>query len=368
MNNSWNLQLLTRWEEISSPSFTERWLAIVEGSPDAHVFFHPVLVNVWLETYRPLRDLQPLFVHASCGEQEVIFPLVLWKRNWKNAFLRVVVPAGHSDFDYHDPIFLHSPTADQIWSFYQVLKKALDNNVSYDHIFIGGLHQAYVPDFAQVVHQEGCLSWQLDEAELEEGLILPKKKKLAKEVIRRSLRLHELGNLSFTRFSYQNIEAANASLVKMLIEHAKRWPNAYKAPNLYCHLLNCGIQAGLVDFTEVSLDEIPIAWRISFVFKGRYSIYMPAINSEFSKYSVGHLSLGFALASAKKDGIQVADHLRGAEEYKNAWGGAITLIYDAACEGKGLSSKLKLFLFRAVERLRKKVRQLMRKNSRVHTE
>lgn len=363
MNSTWDLQLLTRWEDIAAPRFTEKWLAIMEASPDAHVFFHPVLVNVWLETYRPLRDIQPLFVLARCGEQQAIFPLILWTRNWKNAWLRVVVPAGHSDFDYHDPIFLHPPTQGQIRSFFEALKQVLDNSVNYDQILFDGIHQAYVPDFAQVVHQEACLSWPLDSAELQKGLLLPKKKKLASETIRRYRRLLELGDIKFRRFSYYELEAANASLTRMLVEHSKRWPDAYKAPGFQHRLLNDGISAGLLDFIELSLEEKPVAWRICFTYKGRYSLYMPAIDDEFVKYSPGHLSLSLGLAKARECGAHTVDHLRGAEEYKNAWGGEITPIFDAVVNGKGLPSRLKLLFFDALQRL-KKLPHLVGENSK----
>lgn len=346
MNNPWNLQLLTRWEEVSTPSFTEQWLAIVEASPDAHVFFHPVFVNVWLETYRPLRDLQPLFVHASCGEQEVIFPLVLWKRNWKNAFLRVVVPAGHSDFDYHDPIFLHRPTADQIQSFYETLKKVLDDKVDYDQIYLDGLHRDYLPSFTQVQHEEACLSSSLQDAPLKEGLVVPSQKSQARAVLRRLRRLEELGKVAFYRHTAAEVTAAESSLDLMLSMHTKRWPNAYKAPGFHHKLVHSGLKSGLLDFVEMSQGGMPIAWQISFAFRGRYSLYMPAVDENYYKFSSGFLVMGYALGEAANRGFTTVDHLRGAEGYKDSWGGDLTRIYDAVFERKSLSSKLRFFVFR----------------------
>lgn len=344
--------MLTRWEEISSPSFAEKWLAIVEASPEAHVFFHPVLVNVWLETYRPIRDLQPLFVHASCAEQEVIFPLVLWKRNWKNAFLRVVVPAGHSDFDYHDPIFLNRPTAEHIQSFYEALKKVLDDKVNYDQIYLDGLHQDYLPSFTQVQHEEACLSSSLQDAPIKEGLVVPSQKSQARAVLRRLRRLEELGKVSFCCHTSTDFEAAQSSLESMLAMHMKRWPHAYKAPHFHHKLVHSGLKSGLLDFVEMSRGEIPIAWQISFMFKGRYSLYMPAVDESFYRFSAGFLIMGYALAEAAKRGFVVVDHLRGAEGYKDSWGGDLTYIYSVVSERGRLSSKFRLLVSRALLKIK----------------
>ena len=69
----------------------------------AHVFFHPALCMAWLETYRPIRKLEPLFCIGDSNHNHFFLPLVLWRKNWKNAFQKVIVPVGYSDFDYHEP-------------------------------------------------------------------------------------------------------------------------------------------------------------------------------------------------------------------------------------------------------------------------
>ena len=350
MSTPWQIKLLTRWEEIEDPAFVEQWQRIMDASDNAHVFFHPVLVRVWLETYRPLRALQPLFVLASRGEQQVIFPLVLWRRNIKNAFLRTIVPAGHSDFDYHDPVFLLPPDEEQVQSFYVGLRAELDKTVTYDRIVLDGMHEQFVPAYCKVVHQEPCLQWSLDGTGITEGFVLPSKKKLAKETLRRTRRLKEQGELIFRRFPLGDIGAARQSLMVMLQNHEKRWPNAYKAPGFHARLLEQGITAGVVDFFEISLDGKPFAWRVCFCYRGIFSLYMPAIDEAFTRYAPGHISLAYALAEAKESGVVTVDHLRGGEEYKNAWGGTETLIYDAAFESPALSSRIRLALFSLLQR------------------
>lgn len=351
--SDWSVELLTTWEAIEDPGLVALWKDIAERANNAHVFFHPVLVRVWLDTYRPLRDLRPLFVHAWRGEQQVLFPLVLWRRNWKNAWLRVVVPAGHSDFDYHDPLFLLPPVPGDVATFYEALQNTLDEKVDYDRLLIDGLHEDYLPPNARVTRSDACLSWPLSEVTPVDGLVLPAKKRLAQDTRRRYRRLKELSEVHFRRFTASDADNAQQSLAMMLQMHAKRWPNAYKAPGFHQRLVAQGLVAGLVDFSEVRLDRRPIAWRISFIFKGRYSDYMPAIDSDFLKYGPGHVSLGFALAEALSAGMTTVDHLRGGEDYKSAWGGEETLVHDIVLNRDLLISRLRTITYEALCRLKK---------------
>lgn len=348
----WTLDLLTTWEAIDNPAFHAWWAELAERASNAHVFFHPVLVRVWLETYRPLRDIRPLFVRATHGEQQVLFPLVLWRRNWKNAWLREVVPAGYADYDYHDPLFLQPPLPDEVAAFYAALRAALDQSVNYDRLLLDGLHAPYLPHYTRVTRHDACLSWPLSGMKPVEGLILPEKKRLAQDILRRYRRLQELGEIRFRRFTPADIEPALASLTVMLAQHAKRWPNAYKAPRFHAHLLDQGLRAGLVDFFEISLNGREIAWHICFTYHGCISRYMPAVDSEFMPFAPGHLSLAFALANAAADGIAVVDHLRGGEDYKSAWGGEETLVYDVTLDRMTLSSRLRLGIHAALRRVK----------------
>lgn len=349
MSLPWQISLLTRWEEIESPDFVDLWQRIMDSSDNAHVFFHPVLVRVWLDTYRPLRALQPLFVLARRGEQQVVFPLVLWRRNAKNAFLRTIVPAGHSDFDYHDPVFLLPPDEEQVQSFYAALKAELDKTVKYDRIMLDGMHKEFVPEFCKVVHQEVCLSANLDESPKKNGFVVPVSKNQTKSNFRRLRRLEEVGKVDFS--CVDNIENifSDGSFEKMMTVHARRWPNAYKAPGFHKRLVQEGHLHGLIDVAQLQVDHTAVAWQISFTYKQRYSLYMPSVDDEFYQYSSGFLVMGYALHEAERNGYLVVDHLRGAEEYKSTWGGAETLIYDAAFESATLSSRLRLALFNLVQ-------------------
>lgn len=356
MSIPWQIRLLTRWDEIEDPAFLKQWQLIMEHSKNAHVFFHPVLVNVWLETYRPLRSLEPLFVLASQGEQQALFPLVLWRRSRKHAWIRDVIPAGYSDFDYHDPLFLLPPEPAEVASFYESLRITLNQTIKYDRLLIDGLHHNFLPVNAKTINSDVCLTWPLRGAQPVDELLLPAKKSNARAVRRRLRRLKELGEVSFVRWSPHDLKAADKSLKTMLRMHAKRWPNAYKPPAFHEHLIQKGLAAGLVDFVEMRFDERPIAWQISFMFKGRFSLYMPAIHEDFLQYGPGNVSQAFAMAEALANGMTTVDHLRGGEGYKTAWGGEETAVYDVVFDQPSITSQIRLSAFNTLESLKSRIR------------
>lgn len=347
-SNDWDIKILQSWEDIWGTAFQNSWHNLMEQSNDAHVFFHPVLVKVWVETYLSLRDIRPLFVHGLKGAQEVIFPLILWRRNWKNGFLRTIVPAGHSDFDYHDPLFLHTPSRETVDEFYALLLLQLDKHCSFDRIHLDGIHNAYIPKYGKVVGKEGCLSWQLDHRLAGDALVLPPKKKLANDIKRRLRRLEENGTLTLSRYDGDE-EHLHQTIDHMLKCHSIRWPRAYKAPDFHFKLISAGHKAGVVDFVTVSFNGKPVAWRICFIYKERISDYMPAFDADYHKYSVGYATIGYALQGALSDHINIVDHLRGNEDYKNVWGGEKTTIYDVVYDNDSSSSRrIRLFTYRAL--------------------
>ena len=137
--DNWKITWFTRWEEILNDDFFHEWNSWIENAHNPHVFYHPVMGKIWIETYLPLRNIQPLFCLADQGDIKIFMPLVLWRRNWKNAFLKHVVPLGYSDYDYHDPIIVGTPSQNQLDYFWSVVFHFIDT-LNIDLIDISGIH------------------------------------------------------------------------------------------------------------------------------------------------------------------------------------------------------------------------------------
>ena len=138
--NKWKFTVIDNWQDIWLDANVSRWTALMEQSTSSHVFFHPALVKAWVETYMPIRKLKPIFLWMNDDSgNEGVFPLVLWHKNWKSAFMKSIVPMGYSDFDYHDPIFRHTLT--DFPTFWNQLICFLKSKYHFDEICIDGISE-----------------------------------------------------------------------------------------------------------------------------------------------------------------------------------------------------------------------------------
>lgn len=116
--NRWTYEIIEGYEQMFTPQFVQEWQQLALTGACAHVFFTPALVKAWLDTYMPLRKLSPFVVVAKSEDNMAILPLTVWQKNWKNAFLKTLIPIGYSDFDYHNPLFKYAANADSLAEYW----------------------------------------------------------------------------------------------------------------------------------------------------------------------------------------------------------------------------------------------------------
>ena len=78
----WEFSALEDWNEVWSDEHLEQWTKLLYSSPTSHVFFHPDLVRIWVETYLPLRDFHPIFVWGN-SDDNYWCPIKLFLENKK---------------------------------------------------------------------------------------------------------------------------------------------------------------------------------------------------------------------------------------------------------------------------------------------
>ena len=225
---SWHFEWLTSWDEVFSDSFQAQWRHWSDEAFNSHVFFHPAMARVWIETYRPLRDIRPAFLIGRSADATVFFPLVLWRQSWKNAWRRLIVPVGHSDFDYHDPLAI-GPEAtfswDGFWSaFFTEVKARWAGR--FDALEIDGVREPCNSRSAGFTPQDVCPFIDLTPYRSLEEFIGSLKSKTRTDLHRRERKLNELGEVSFRKYLPEEGETAVASMEQMLQHHSRRWPNA----------------------------------------------------------------------------------------------------------------------------------------------
>ena len=341
--NKWYFEVINNWDDIWRKTNLARWNSVMRQSSSAHVFFHPALIKAWVDTYIPLQKMQPIFIWAKDNSgNEGFFPLVLWKRNWKNAFIRCIVPMGYSDFDYHNPIFLR-PVQD-LNSFWRQLLDYIEYSFHYDQITLDGITDAMTCEALFWNQDEICPYMALDNINNEQQLLYSLKTSLRGDVRRQIRRLKEVGVLSFT--TYHQPEDVWPTFDSFLEEHRHRWPNAYKAPLFHRHLIEQGLKDGLVHFSSLNIDNQPIAWHLGFSYRKRFYYYMPAGNNIFANYSPVKIHLYYLIKWSIEKKYELYDHLKGDENYKTGWSNGYQYVNSLTKRSKGFTTSLKMSILK----------------------
>lgn len=317
----------------------------------SHVFFHPALIHAWMKTYSQLRNITPIFIKGEADGVEAFMPLVLWKKNWRSAWVSTIIPVGYSDYDYHDPIF-SKPISDEMrCQFYVDLIDFLSKHYKYDLLEIDGvmngmiLNETNSQECGSQNHTnwekgEICPTLDLSALNSEDDLMKFFKTSLRGDIRRQMRRLSEIGELHMQEYdSWETIPSA--TFESFMLNHSKRWPNAYKAPHFHGNLLKYGLEAGIVHFSVLMVGDIEVAWHLGYEYNNRYYYYMPAGNLEYAKYSPVKVHLFQLVRRAIERGLSIYDHLRGEENYKDGWSNGYHHVMTLKRAGNGFFSKFK---------------------------
>lgn len=336
----WKFYVIKTWDSVWSEEHLSEWSNLLSKSPTSHVFFHPMVAQIWVDTYMPLRKLTPIFVWGESQDGNKAFlPLVLWKRDWKGAFLRSIIPVGYSDYDYHDPLFLIAPREEVLTSFWNELLRTLEA-YNADEILLSGFRDRCVLSDGIWTQGEICPSLDLTNITSEEELLSFLGSNLRGDIRRRMRRLGEMGELHFVE--YASFKDIPDGLFEQFMEaHRQKWPHAYKAPHFHEHLVaSCGIDSP-IHFSVMMLNNQPISWHLGFDFQQGYYYYMPAVNLEYQKLSPGKIHIYHLMLRAIEKGYTLYDHLRGDETYKSGWSDGCQYVNDRIVHSGSVPSRIK---------------------------
>jgi len=359
MENPWKVELYRSWDEVDSPGFAEQLRQWMEHAPDAHVFYHPVILKAWTDTMRKLQNVTPLYVVARYEEITFFLPLILWKRNWKNAFLRVIIPAGFSDFDYHDPGVSGPHTNVMMASFWTLFRQEVidSGRIGYDKVDLNGIRS---PGLQRLLErEEACPYIELNRYDNFEDYLASRSKSLRKDIRRKKRILEDAGELEYHVYGPHELENALPSFSLFLDTHSRQWPHAFKAPGLHEALLRNCLPKGLLHFSEIRIDGVPVSWEIGFRERQRAYSYMPAYLDEYAGMSPGKVHLSFLTEECFKSDRRIFDHLRGSETYKAGWADHIAEIYAYTKDASNLQARMRQAGFGAMQEL-KNIRRSIR--------
>lgn len=337
----WKLTVSRSWDEVDDPAFLGEWLILMKDSSLQHVFFHPVILKTWSDVFRSVYDIKPFYLIAERDDVRFFLPLMIWRKNWKNAFIKLLVPVGYPDYDYHDPIVKGNVSEKIVASFWSLVRDTIQREVKYDEAFICGMHFSSGQD--GWVPEDVSPYCNLRDYPDFSSFFLRLKKSFRKDIERQERRLAELGQISFKVFGRNESEKAQLVFPDFLEAHRRKWPNAFKPIGFHEKLLQKGLSAGIVHFSMIEVGGNPISWHFGFNYNRRFYYYMPAFLEKYGSFSPGKLHLSFLMKDAFSGELEVFDFLRGAEAYKKDWTNAEEILYSFLLSGRGFSSTVKLF-------------------------
>jgi hypothetical protein len=332
----YKIEFITDWETIWSDDFQNQWLKWFEESEEPNIFFHPEFVKVWIETYLEIRDIKPIFCLAKDEQNNIVFlPLVLWSKDWKSAFEKVIVPVGYSDYDYHDPIVKGEI---DFCIFWDSLLKNLKNKFSFNTFITDDIRQYFLSKNFKDINEEECPFVELNKFNDINSYIEFLSKSSRKEIRKNIRSLKELGVFDFKVLDKkESLDTLNI----LLEHHTKRYPNAYKAPKYHRNLINNLLEKKLLHFSVLTLDDKIISWRIGFIYNKIYYSYLPVFDNKFSKYSISKLHIIYVIEYLIDNKYKIYDLMRGAKSYKKTFSTNSRSIYSYNYSNNSLSTKIK---------------------------
>lgn len=373
-SGTWSFDWITSWD---LPGDLD-----LRGCADSHVFFQPELIRAWTETYRPLRRMEPRFliarasaddeqetVHtppcfaqgATQGRQSTVFlPLVLDRGGWKDAWLRVLEPVGHNEFDYHDPIVSPGGTWNAesgtrkvkeniMRSFWKTFQEEIGRKRGEFDVFclprvrescIGDISELQVSGFRfQPVEKAPFIN--LCNHASYEAFLASRSSNLRQGLKRKQRRLAERGAVQFKVYGREETDLALNALTDFRKNHEIRWPRAYRAAGLFENLIKHALPAGLLHLSTIECAGRPASWHVGFVHNNRFYWYMPAYDNTYSQFSPGLLHINSLIEECYRIGVTTFDFLRGEERYKYEWTGDQVTLYSLQMANAAPAAKIK---------------------------
>jgi CelD/BcsL family acetyltransferase involved in cellulose biosynthesis len=141
-------------------------------------------------------------------------------------------------------------------------------------------------------------------------------------------RLKQLARQFTFRFERAVTEDQRREFLATLIDlHRKRWRDkgsseAFSTPDMvlfHQDLSRLALERGWLRLFVLRLNDRPVAALYGFQRDRRFYFFQSGLDPEYSRYSVGLVTMGLAIQSALEDGAEEYDLLHGDESYKFLW-------------------------------------------------
>lgn len=304
--------IITAFEELER--LDPEWLELWRKSPEATPFQSPMWLLPW---WRAFGSDDPAVVVArdASGTLSGLLPLYIVRDGDES--LGMFLGTGNSDYLDGLGAFDLAPLAGldcQLWDLQQLRPSS------------PALSAALPAGFAdQVLGQDRCPILPIAGAggELENLISTHFRKKL--RYYRRALE-----RIAPVTTSSAAPETLDALLDALYALHAARWqkrglPGVLDddvVQRFHREAARALLDAGALRLYAIHLGERIVAVFYGFAHAGTVYYYLSGYDPELERLSIGTLIVAHAMEQAVRDGATTFDFLRGAEEYKYAWGAA----------------------------------------------
>src|SRR5438132_3100267 len=298
--------------EKAEPEWLELWRRVPEATP----FQSPMWLLAWWRAFGS-HELRVIALHDR-GHLEAIAPLYLLREDDES--LGMFLGSGNSDYldivtarDAPSTIVAEMARMDcQMWDLQQLRPSS-------------PMLQVAPPDgwSDKVTDHDRCPVLSIEGAgdELQNLISTHFQKKL--RYYRRSL--ERLGTMMFESATTLNVDALTDALFEL---HAARWQRRGMPGMLaddvvqrfHREVIPRMLSAGALRMYAIHVGERIVAVYYGFAHGGTAYYYLSGYDPELEKLSIGTVIVAHAIEEAVREGCTMFDFLRGAEEYKYAWG------------------------------------------------
>jgi CelD/BcsL family acetyltransferase involved in cellulose biosynthesis len=301
------IDVLTTAEELAA--IVPEWDALWRRTPSATPFQSPQWVLPWLEAFGAGGELA-VIASRTDGVLTTIAPLYILRDEESDESLGMFLGTGISDYldllGDDDVLPSLASLNCQLWDLQQLRPTS-------------PLLAAALPDgFAENVEdQEPCP-------------VLSLGAEIGSTHFRKKIRYYRkaMSRDAAVRVEPATEENLNELLDALFVLHAARWERRglpgvladETTQNFHRDVARRLLQAGALRMYATRRDERIVAVFYGFAHGGTVYYYLSGYDPELEKLSIGTLIVAHAVEEAVRDGATTFDFLRGAEEYKYAWG------------------------------------------------
>jgi len=302
------VSVITSTEDLErlAPQWEELW----RTSPQATPFQSPHWLLPW---WRSFGSDAPYVIASTNGKLDALAPLYILRDDDSGESLGMFIGTGVSD--YLDILGDIEPLADaiasadcQMWDLQQLRPSS--------PILSMPLRDGWSDN---VEDQEACPVLALDEFETSMSTHALKKLRYYRRCAER------LGTVEYESATHDSLDSLLGSLFEL---HAARWQRR-GLPGVLAdettQQFHREVARRMLDGGALRMYAMRIDGRIRAVFYGfahheTVYYYLSGYDPELEKISIGNTLVAHAIDEARANGAKVFDFLRGAEEYKYAWG------------------------------------------------